>query len=180
MRQIIRKFFSIGSAEGEVRRRLADLYPKLWRFALTLTGERTRADDLAQATALRALEHAEKYKEGTSLDAWLFTMARRIWLNEKRGEAVRRGEGLVPVEDLDLAAIGVDTETNIFAREVLNKVMALPDQQSATVLLVYVEGYSYREAAEILGVPVGTIMSRLAAARKAIKAASQPERSGLS
>ena len=60
------------------------------------------------------------------------------------------------------------TETNIFARQVLNKVQALPDKQRLCVLLVYVEGYSYAEAAETLDIPIGTVMSRLSAARRVI------------
>ena len=91
-------------------------------------------------------------------------MARRIWLNELRADAVRRGGGLVPAEDL--VDDKDDTMTNILAGEVLSKVRALPEAQRISVMLVYVEGYSYAEAAEMLEIPTGTVMSRLAAARK--------------
>lgn len=148
---------------------LPGAYPRLWRFALSLTGDRAAADDLAQATAARALEHGEKFQPGTKLEAWLFTLARRIWLNEKRAERVRRAGGLAPVEEIDISDAGPDAETNIFAREVLKRVMALPEAQRATVVLVYVEGHSYREAADILDIPIGTVMSRLAAARKTLQ-----------
>ena len=144
---------------------LPEVYPRLWRFALTLTGQRQAADDLAQATALRALEQANKFQPGTHLDRWLFVMARRVWLNELRSAHTKNSQGFVPIEEVAPVAPGVDAETNIFARQVLNQVMALPEAQRETVLLVYVEGYSYREAAEILDVPIGTVMSRLAAAR---------------
>ena len=152
---------------------MPEVYPRIWRFALALSGDRSSADDLAQATAMRAIEHAGKFQAGTSLDRWLFTIARRIWLNEKRAESVRRAGGLVPVEDFELPDTGADTEENIFAREVFSQVMALPEAQRATVLLVYVEGNSYREASEILDIPIGTVMSRLAAARKAIQQAQK-------
>ncbi len=95
-------------------------------------------------------------------------MAQRIWLNELRASAVRRGGGLFPVEDIEIADNCPDAETNYFVREVLLSVYALPEAQRASVMLVYVEGFSYAEAAEILEVPIGTIMSRLAAARKTV------------
>ena len=161
-----------------MRAGLAALYPRLWRFALSLSGNRAAADDLAQATVERALQNAGKYQAGSHLDRWLFTMARRIWLNEKRAEAVRRAGGLVPVEEIDIPAAGPDTEANIFAREVFHQVMGLPEAQRTAVLLVYVEGYRYREAAALLDIPVGTVMSRLAAARKSISLIQQEGRRG--
>ena len=134
------------------------------------------ADDLAQTTALRAVENAEKFVPGTHLDRWLFVMARRIWLNEKRAEKVRLAGGLVPVEDIDIPDEKSSPETNIFASDVFRQVMGLPEAQRITVLLVYVEGHSYQEAADMLEIPIGTVMSRLSAARKAIQAAHEPQK----
>ncbi len=91
-------------------------------------------------------------------------MARRIWLNELRADAVRLGGGLVPADAL--IDEKDDILTNILAGEVLSKIRALPEAQRIAVMLVYVEGYSYAEAAEMLEIPIGTVMSRLAAARK--------------
>lgn len=133
-----------------------------------LTRDNTLANDLAQNTALRALEKADLYKAGTDLDRWLFTIAHRIWLNEMRASAVQRAGGLVPLEKVELADPGNDAETNIFARQVLDRVLELPEAQKETVLLVYIEGFSYKEAAGILEIPIGTVMSRLAAARKTL------------
>ena len=157
---------------------MAALYPRLWRFSLALTGDRPSADDLAQATVTRALENAEKFQAGTNLDRWLFTLARRIWLNEKRSEQVRRAGGLVAIEESDIPSPEMDTETNIIAREVFNQVMMLPEAQRIVVLMVYVEGYRYREAAEMLDIPIGTVMSRLAAARKTIQATDSSQKAG--
>ena len=156
------------SALAEIRAGIGPLYPRLWRFCLVQTGQRDRADDLAQATCLRALEKHESYQAGTYLDRWLFTMAHRLWLNELRAQAVRQGTGLVALEDTELPDTGVDAETNIFHREVFAKIGALPEGQRMVVLLVYVEGLTYREAADMLDIPIGTVMSRLAAARKRI------------
>ena len=174
--KIIRKFFSRQSGQAEIRSGLTSLYPRLWRFALVLTGDKASADDLAQETATRAIENAEKFQPGTSLHAWLFTIARRIWLNDMRAQKVRNAGGLVPIEETDLPAPEPDTETNIFAREVFARVMDLPEAQRVTVLLVYVEGYKYREAADILGIQIGTVMSRLAAARNTLTMATEGQR----
>ncbi|MEL7090845.1 MAG: RNA polymerase sigma factor [Pseudomonadota bacterium] len=147
------------------------MFPRLWRYSVSLTGRRDWGDDLAQTTCVRALDRGDQFQPGTHLDRWLFTMAKRIWLNELRARKVRTGGGLVPVEEIDLPDTSADQETNIQARDVLNKVNALPEAQRHAVFLVYVEGYSYKEAAAIMEIPIGTVMSRLAAARKSIGAA---------
>lgn len=142
------------------------MYPRLWRFCLALTGSKDDAGEVAQATVVRALERANQYEAGTHLDRWLFVMARRIWLNELRRAKMREGRGLVPAEDAPLLGNHDDSETNIFVREVLSEMTRLPEAQRETVFLVYVEGFAYKEAAEMLEIPIGTVMSRLAAARK--------------
>jgi len=149
---------------------MAAVYPRLWRYAVALTGRRDWADDLAQTTCLRALDKAEQFQAGTHLDRWMFRMAQRVWLNELRSRKVRMGGGLVPVEEFDLPDKTPGTEVNILARDVLNRVNALPEAQRQAVFLVYVEGYAYKEAAEIMEIPIGTVMSRLAAARKRLNA----------
>ena len=149
---------------------LPDLFARLWRFCMVLTKTRDGADDLAQAACERALLNAEKFEIGTDLDRWVFTIARRVWLNDLRSAKVRRGAGLVPVEEVDISDNAPPTEVNILAREVLDMVQALPEGQRVTTFLVYVEGYSYREAADMLEIPIGTVMIRLAGARKTVAA----------
>ena len=149
----------------EVRKGLHSLYPRLWRYCLALTGSRDRADDLAQAACLRALDKADQFQAGTELDRWMFRMTQRLWLNELRADTVRRGKGLLPIEETDLPDNKNDPQANLLARQVLSEVMKLPEAQRVTVLLVYMEGYSYREASDMLDIPIGTVMSRLAAAR---------------
>lgn len=101
------------------------------------------------------------------------TICRSIWLNEVRSRSVRRSQALSVTPEAELIAIGPDSETNIFATEVFTQVMQLPEAQRETVMLVFVEGYSYREAAAMLDVPIGTIMSRLANARQKLKSVMQ-------
>lgn len=176
----MRNFLQSRSSENEIRAALPKLYPRLWRFSLALTGQSSHADDLAQATVLRAIENASKYTAGTNLDGWVFTIARRIWLNEKRAAKVRNEGNLVSLDATDLPDPKSGPETNIFQRQVFEQVMALPEAQRVTVLLVYVEGYAYREAAELLDIPIGTVMSRLAAARKTIQKTHAPQEVRLS
>jgi RNA polymerase sigma-70 factor (ECF subfamily) len=156
---------SIVSDHASVRLNLHTLLPRLWRFCHVLTGDRSAADDLAQSTCVRALERASQFHPGSRLDQWVFRIAQSIWFNQRRAEKIRCGLGTVPAEEAGLASPGVDAEANIFLVQVLSSVMALPEAQRVTVLLVYVEGFSYQEAAAILQIPIGTVMSRLAGAR---------------
>lgn len=149
----------------EVLAGLEPLFPRLWRYCLALTGKTDRADDLAQAACVRALEKSNLYQSGTRLDLWLLRLTQRLWLNELRHEAIRRGGGILAIDEIELSDGRGNPETNLLAREVLLEVMNLPEAQRTTVLLIYVEGYSYKEGAEILSIPIGTVMSRLAAAR---------------
>lgn len=139
--------------------------PRLWRYGLVLSGRRDVAEDLVQATCLRALERAHQFSVDSRLDRWLMTILHSIWINEVRARRIRRGAGFVEAESA-LVYDGVEAiETSVMAGQVLAEVAALPEAQRATVFLVYVEGLSYREAAEVLAIPIGTVMSRLAAAR---------------
>lgn len=162
------RLFAKKKAQAEIQAGLPELYPRLWRFCLVLTRNRHAADDLAQEACLRALDQAAHFQPGTHLDRWVFTLTRRLWLNEIRARKVRQGAGQDDVYELDLADNGANTEMNIFALEVFNMVQALPQGQRMAVLLVYVEGYSYRDASELLDIPIGTIMSRLATARRTL------------
>ena len=152
----------------EVKAGLASNLARLWRYGLVLSRARDVADDLVQATCLRALERADQFEAGTRLDRWLFSILRSIWLNELRSRRVREGGGFVDASEVLTIEGDREIETNIFAGQVLREVGALPEAQREAVLLVYVEGLSYREAAEVLGAPIGTVMSRLAAARLAL------------
>lgn len=154
---------------GDFRAALAECYPRLWRYALVLTGNRTEAADLAQAACLRALEKSNLLLSDVPFDRWLFRLTHRVWLNELRSKAVRRGEGVVDVEDSGLAAETPGQEMTAYLRNVFSGILKLPEAQRSAVMLVYVEQCSYQEAADVLEVPIGTIMSRLASARTKLK-----------
>ena len=112
----------------------------VWRFALSLSGDPTVADDLTQSTCLRAIEQAGRYRDEGKLQAWLMSICRSIWLNEVRAAQIRRAGGLDTAEALALADKKPGAEANIFASEVFTKVMALPEAQRSVVELVYVQG----------------------------------------
>jgi RNA polymerase sigma-70 factor, ECF subfamily len=165
------------ASDAAVRAGLSSSLVALWRYALVLSRNRDEADDLVQATCLRALERSHQFMPGTRVERWLFTILRSIWLNELRSRRYRDGGGGDPeiASAFDGAAAA---ETNILLTQVLKDVEALPEAQRETLFLVYVEGHSYAEAAALLDVPIGTVMSRLAAARLKLATASgrRPDR----
>jgi RNA polymerase sigma-70 factor (ECF subfamily) len=146
----------------EVRTGLDPCLARLWRYALVVTGTSDAAEDLVQATCLRAVECADQFVPGTRLDRWLFAILRPIWLSEIRVRRISEGGGFVGTDGEQAL------ETNFLAAEVFKAIGPLPEAQRETVLLVYGEGYSYGEAASTLGIPIGTVISRLAAARSAL------------
>jgi RNA polymerase sigma-70 factor (ECF subfamily) len=153
-----------------VRRGLAENLPRLWRFGLFLSGRRDTAEDLVEATCLRALERAEQFRLGSRLDRWLLTILHSIWLDNLRSQRIRQREGFVDTE-AELITDGLETaEARVLANETIHQVQALPEAQRETVFLAYVEEMTYRETAALLGIPIGTVLNRLAAARAALAA----------
>lgn len=149
---------------------LVAVLPRLRRFARGLTGSAVEADDLVQAACERALARAHQFQPGTRFDSWMFRIVQTVWIDQLRARETRRTES----ED---EALGTGTdepsrrvEARMALREVEAAIAVLPAEQRVALLLVTVEGLSYREAAEVAAVPVGTIMSRLARARMALLA----------
>lgn len=167
MTTLIRRLFP-SQAENEIHAALPEVWPRLWRYGLTLTRDKAEAEDLAQEAVAQALSKAVQFAPGTRVDRWMMQILHNLWLNRLRAAKVRLGAGVVDVEDAGLVA-AENQEQTFFGAEVLSKVMDLSDAQRSVVMLVYVEGYAYAEAAELLDVPIGTVMSRLAAARKTLK-----------
>jgi RNA polymerase sigma-70 factor (ECF subfamily) len=158
-------------AHDELTAALPQLLPKLWRFALRLTSNRADAEDLVQRTCVRALERRHQLQSGTAVLRWLFSIVHSVWLNEVRARQVRARASMQWSEEFNdtLAASSVlNPEMDLMHRQIIRAVDQLPDAQRAVMLLVAVEGFSYRETAEVLEVPIGTVMSRLARARLTI------------
>lgn len=150
-------------------RDLVALLPNLRRFALSLCRNGDLADDLVQTTVERALKARDRFDPATRLDAWTFRILRNAWIDQTRRTGTR-GE-MVDIDDApDAATVDgrTETENRLMLGSVEAAMAALPDEQRAVMLLVCVEELTYAEAAEVLGIPAGTVMSRLSRARLAV------------
>jgi RNA polymerase sigma-70 factor (ECF subfamily) len=151
-----------------LRHALGALLPRLRRFARALTHHREDADDLVQLAVERALRHADQWTPGTRLDSWMFRIMKNAWIDEVRARQ-RRDAVLLPEEAGEQAGVAA-MDAHADALAVRQAMARLNDDQRMAVALVLVEGLPYKEAAEVLGVPVGTLTSRLARARDALQA----------
>ncbi len=141
---------------------LTEHLPRLRRYARALTGDAARADDLVQDTLERALAKLDLWQPGSNLRAWLFTLMHNLFVNQIR----RQGPHETLLDDaLDEPVSGGQMEA-LAARDIHAALAKLPESQRVILLLVGLEQFSYGEAAEVLGVPVGTVMSRLSRARE--------------
>lgn len=154
---------------SQFRRDLVALLPRLRRFALTLTRNHHDGDDLVQAACERAIQRAAQWQAGTRLDSWLFSMMRNIWVSEMRSRKVRLGQGHVDATEADELSTPVAAPDHLYGNQLIAMVMSLPEGLSSCLLLVSVEGHSYQEAAGILDIPIGTVMSRMSRARLMMK-----------
>jgi RNA polymerase sigma-70 factor, ECF subfamily len=163
----------------QVRAELVSLLPRLRRFAYGLTGSVDDGDDLVQSACERALTRLDQYRPGTRLDSWMYRIVQNLWIDQRRARQARPEAGMEPA---DLAALAVgDAERELSSRlamaTVQRAVRNLSEDQRSVLLLVCVEGLSYKAAAEVLDVPLGTVMSRLARARLAVGRALDGEAS---
>lgn len=148
---------------------LEGILPRLRRFAHALSKDRVEADDLLQSSVERALRARTKWQPGTRLDSWLYTIVRNQWIDTVRARA-RRNKYLTPLEEAE--SHGEDPRSAMDASIELKRMMRLmeqlPDEQREVVALILIEGFGYREVAEMLGVPIGTVSSRLVRGRNAL------------
>ncbi len=152
----------------EVREQLIALLPRLRRFARTLARHTHDADDLVQTAVERALQRLNQWRPGSRLDSWMFGIIRNAWIDEVRARR-RRERVLAPAESGEnVVAVTDDAEVRLLALQ--DALAHLPDDQRLAIGLVLVEGLSYREAAQVLEVPIGTLTSRLARGRQALAA----------
>jgi RNA polymerase sigma factor (sigma-70 family) len=152
---------------GRAREELLAALPRLRRFARSLSGNRQDGDDLMQTTVERTLERG--LPEGVEALPWLFKICKNLWIDEQRARAVRlkaaQTRALDPEPSISGEAVALG---ELGLREVERALEHLPAEQRAVLALVAVEGLTYREAADVLETPIGTVMSRLARARAAL------------
>lgn len=154
-----------------IRTEMIQMLPRLRSFARSLTGVADQADDLVQQTVEKALRNITSYQPGTRLDSWLFRIMRNAWID---GHRARRPTTSLDDADATAPIMGEDgrktTEDRLHLADVHRVMATLPEEQRAVLLLVCVEGMRYREVAEALDIPEGTVMSRLSRARVALAA----------
>lgn len=151
----------------DLRDQLGELLPRLRRFARVITRNVQDADDLVQTAVEKALARAAQWRPESRLDSWMFGIMKNAWIDEIRARR-RRERVHAPPEAGE--AVG---DASAHARDIALSVQAamerLPEEQRLAVALVLVEGQSYKDAAELLGIPIGTLMSRLARGRAALQ-----------
>ena len=145
--------------------RLVELIPRLRRYARALVGDRSSADDLVQDTLERAWAKLHLYRRGTDLRAWLFTVMHNVHVNKVR--AARPTDSLD--DEMPELALRAPQGDALVVRDLDRAIALLPGEQRAVLLLVALEDMSYEETARTLGIPMGTVMSRLSRAREKLR-----------
>lgn len=157
-----------------IRAQMIGLLPRLRRFAIALTGTVADGDDLVQDTVERALKNLDQWEAGTRLDSWMFRIAKNRFIDSRR--AARRNEAvLVEALDKERESTTLDgskaIEDRLTLTALIRALQSLPVEQREVVALVLIDGASYREAADALGIPIGTLTSRIARARESLASA---------
>jgi RNA polymerase sigma-70 factor, ECF subfamily len=160
-----------GNDQFDLRSEIVAILPRLRRFCMAIARDGDAGDDLCQATIERALSRAEQFQIGTRLDSWMYRIAQNILIDSARRKRTR---GVEIEADDSLGLVGDDGVQIVEGRSDLARaraaMAALPDDQRTLLALVVLDGMSYKDAAETLDIPIGTVMSRLARARRAIDA----------
>ncbi|WP_321916169.1 MULTISPECIES: RNA polymerase sigma factor [unclassified Paraburkholderia] len=150
---------------------LPAMIPRLWAFALRLCGDQHDAEDLVQRACLRGLERAHQLQPGTAALSWMYSIMHSTWINELRARSVRKRASFEWDDDfLENLPNPVDNgpEMQLMHSQIIEAVERLPEAQRVVMLLVAVEGMTYQQAADVLKVPIGTVMSRLSRARQSV------------
>lgn len=152
---------------SEFATRIDELIPRLRRYARALTGERNAADDLVQDTLERAWAKLHLFRGGSNLRAWLFTIMHNVHVNQVRS---RVATATLPLEeDMPDAPVRASQADMLEVRDIDSALRRLPVEQRTVLLLVALEHMSYQETANTLGIPIGTVMSRLSRARERLR-----------
>jgi RNA polymerase sigma factor (sigma-70 family) len=162
-------------AKSELRNALLALLPKLRRFALSLTANLEDAEDLLHTTVEKALSRLEQLDDIAGLDKWMFRICRNIWFDEWRKHKVRGPSVDASDEQHEPSVDGTAAaEQQIEVKEVAAALETLPDEQRVILVLIVIEGHSYKEVSAMLEVPIGTVMSRLGRARAKLAGILRP------
>ena len=163
---------------NEFSARVHELIPRLRRYARALTGERSAADDLVQDTLERAWNKLHLWRDGSDLRAWLFTIMHNVHVNQVRS---RIAAATVPLDEAPEVPVRATQSDMLEVRDIDTALQQLSIDQRQVLLLVAVERMSYEETARTLGIPIGTVMSRLSRGRERLRTvlAGEPGTAGL-
>jgi RNA polymerase sigma-70 factor (ECF subfamily) len=154
----------------DLRRGLTMLLPRLRRFGAALAGSNDEGDDIVHAAIERALSRSGQWQPGTRLDSWMFRIMQNIWKDRRRRLRTDREKQTLEMAATDLAIDGQRvTETSLMLTRAREQFARLSDDHRMVLALVVIDGHSYQEAADILEIPVGTLMSRLYRARETLR-----------
>jgi RNA polymerase sigma-70 factor (ECF subfamily) len=154
------------SASDEFATQAMQYIPRLRRYARALTGDTSAADDLVQDALERALVKRNLWREGTDLRAWLFTVMHNVFVNQVRSAAASR---TIQLDEVMADRPQPQSTDRLEIRDLDAALQMLPEEQRAVVLLVGLEQMTYDEASGVLGVPIGTVMSRLSRGRERLR-----------
>jgi RNA polymerase sigma-70 factor, ECF subfamily len=158
---------STNEGPENIQEQIVALLPRLRRFARSLVRNPHDADDVVQIAVERALLRREQWRSDSRLDSWLFKILRNAWIDELRSRG-RRTKIFMPEEDGEhVGEASMEREIDRWTAE--TALTRLPEDQRLAVSLVLIEGLSYKDAAEVLEVPIGTLTSRLARGREALQ-----------
>lgn len=150
-----------------MRQKLEPIIPMIRRFAYSLTGNQHDADDLLQSTLERLL--TKDLPRDVDLTKWAFRVCRNLWIDEYRSQKVRQEATQKPeLQQLDIVDGDKVMTNQLTVQQVQKALQQLPEDQKSILTLIAVEDLSYQEVADLLNIPVGTVMSRLSRARKAM------------
>jgi RNA polymerase sigma-70 factor (ECF subfamily) len=158
----------VGMVERDLRLELVELLPRLRRFGIALTRSVVHADDLVQTACERALIRQDQLRHETKIGVWMYTIMRNLWIDEIRAPRSYLHDSIDAARDVVGDNGEALTEKNNAWAAVRRALDELPAEQRAALILICVNGISYKEAAKILDIPLGTVTSRVARARRAL------------
>ncbi len=154
----------------EFEEMLLENIDSLYNSAIWMTHNRHDAEDLVQEASLKAYRNFDKFRQGTNFKAWMMTILRNIYINEYRKKIkepqkveFEKVEGFISLPEINGA------QEEIFSETIKDSIDKLPEELRTTLTLFYADGFSYKEIAEIIDCPIGTVMSRLYTARQILK-----------
>ena len=154
-----------------IRHQMVQLLPRLRRFAIALTGSAADGDDLVQDTVERALKNLHAWEPGSRLDSWMFRIAKNRFIDTRRSAKRGKTESIETADEYAALDGERAMQSHLTFQDTAKALQTLPVEQRQAVALVLVDGLTYREAADILEIPIGTLTSQIARAREALMTA---------